>query len=92
VHYRPLAKLTPAEYATAWELTQKLTGAVVKPDFRTVKRREHGLGLEVHALASEAERQTLRTLTLAQTRFPGRESRRSSCSTRPHRGGALFIG
>jgi FAD/FMN-containing dehydrogenase len=56
IHYRPQASLTQAEYQIAWDLTQRLTNKVCTAEFNTVKRREHGLGLEVYALSPPEER------------------------------------
>lgn len=62
IHYRPLASLNRAEYKLAWELTQRLCAEVCTERYNTVKRREHGLGLELYALSSPAERARLKAL------------------------------
>jgi FAD/FMN-containing dehydrogenase len=51
VHYRPQVKATSDEYRRAWQLTQQLTEEICTDTYQTVKRQEHGLGLEVYALA-----------------------------------------
>jgi FAD/FMN-containing dehydrogenase len=56
VHYRPQARATREEYAEAWRLTQELTDAICCDTYQTVKRPEHGLGLEVFSLASQEDR------------------------------------
>ncbi|MFH1533301.1 MAG: FAD-binding oxidoreductase [Pseudomonadota bacterium] len=62
IHYRPLAALTRAEYQEAWELTQRLCAEVCTERYHTVKRREHGLGLELFALSSPEERARMKAL------------------------------
>ncbi len=62
IHYRPLAALTRAEYQTAWELTQRLCKEICNERYNTVKRREHGLGLELYTLSSPEERVRMKSL------------------------------
>lgn len=62
IHYRPLASGTKAEYQKAWDLTQSLSSEVFKDEYQTVKRREHGLGLEVYKLATPEERRSIDSL------------------------------
>lgn len=56
VHYRPQVKASKSEYSKGWQLTQELTQEICTDTYQTVKRQEHGLGLEVYSLASPAER------------------------------------
>ncbi|HJN52156.1 MAG: FAD-binding oxidoreductase [Pseudomonadales bacterium] len=56
VHYRPQVKPTRSEYSKGWQLTQELNREICSDTYQTVKRQEHGLGLEVYSLASPAER------------------------------------
>lgn len=57
IHYRPQALVNKAEYLKAWRLTRELNDAIVKDEkYYTLKRKEHGLGLELFKL-SDPERQ-----------------------------------
>ena len=51
---KTLARIPRASRLTAY------AGAAVRPEMRTVKRREHGLGIEVYALSSDAECRKMR--------------------------------
>jgi FAD/FMN-containing dehydrogenase len=62
VHYRPLALLTREDYARAWDLNQRLCAEICNDKFRTVKRREHGLGLEIFKLSAPDVRQRIQQL------------------------------
>ena len=62
IHYRPLAALTQAEYHEAWELNKRLTAEICTEKYRTVKRREHGLGLEIYSLSPPEERKRMEAL------------------------------
>ena len=62
IHYRPLASATKAEYSTAWDLTQKLCGEICMDKYQTVKRHEHGLGLEIYKYATPEERRRIAEL------------------------------
>ena len=62
IHYRPQAALTKAEFQIAWDLTQRLTNKVCTDEFNTVKRREHGLGLEIYKLSPPEERARMKAL------------------------------
>jgi len=60
IHYRPQALVTKEEYLKAWRLTRVLTDAIVNDEkYFTVKRREHGLGLELFKLSDEQRRSEL---------------------------------
>jgi FAD/FMN-containing dehydrogenase len=56
VHYRPQVKPNRSEYGRGWRLTQELNREICTDEYQTVKRQEHGLGLELYALASPEER------------------------------------
>lgn len=62
IHYRPLASATKKEYAEAWRLTQKLCDEICNESYQTVKRREHGLGLEIYKYATPEERKKMAAL------------------------------
>jgi len=54
------ALVTKAEYLQAWQLTQELTEEILKNEkYCTIKRREHGLGLELFTLSDEKRRAEL---------------------------------
>ncbi len=54
--------MTRAEYQTAWELPQRLCKEICNERYNTVKRREHGLGLELYTLSSPEERARMKAL------------------------------
>jgi FAD/FMN-containing dehydrogenase len=62
IHYRPTAAGTKKDYAEAWRLNEKLTKEICTDKYQTVKRREHGLGLELYSLATPEERQKIEAL------------------------------
>ena len=62
VHYRPQARPTKSEYDEAWQLTRELTASICTDDYQTIKRQEHGLGLEVFSAASPEERERIKHL------------------------------
>ncbi len=68
VHYRPQARPVREDYDQAWVLMRELAEEICQDDYQTIKRQEHGLGLEVYSLASESQRQ--RMLELKQTYDP----------------------
>jgi len=59
VHYRPQAEISRQGLANAWELTQKLREEILKPEYKTENRREHGIGLELLSSVSEDKRREI---------------------------------
>lgn len=62
IHYRPQASLSRTEYHQAWELAQRLCAEICSEKYCTVKRREHGLGLELFSRSSPEERARIKAL------------------------------
>lgn len=62
IHYRPLAAGSKKEYDEAWRLTQKLCDEICRDEYQTIKRREHGLGLELYKFAGPEERKQIAAL------------------------------
>ncbi|MFC1815599.1 FAD-binding oxidoreductase [Thermodesulfobacteriota bacterium] len=63
VHYRPQALVTKEEYLNAWQLTQELTEEILNNEkYCTLKRKEHGLGLELFKLSDEQRKTELSRL------------------------------
>lgn len=60
IHYRPQALVNSEEFQKAWELTQKLTQEIIEnPEYKTLKRMEHGLGLELWKLSENEKRKEI---------------------------------
>jgi len=60
IHYRPQARVNKEEYLKAWQLTQELNEAIVNDEkYATLKRMEHGLGLELYKLSDPQRREEL---------------------------------
>ena len=58
IHYRPQARVNKEEYLKAWQLTQELNEEILNNEkYYTIKRKEHGLGLELFKL-SDSQRKT----------------------------------
>ena len=63
IHYRPQALVNKAEYVKAWQLTRELNDTIVNDEtYCTIKRREHGLGLELFKLSDPRRREELSRL------------------------------
>jgi len=63
IHYRPQALVAKEEYIKAWQLTQELTEEILKKEkYCTIKRKEHGLGLELFKLSDEQRKTELNML------------------------------
>jgi FAD/FMN-containing dehydrogenase len=63
IHYRPQALVAKEEYLKAWQLTQELTEEILhKEKYHTIKRKEHGLGLELFKLSDQQRRMELNML------------------------------
>ena len=63
IHYRPQALVNKAEYVEAWQLTQELNDAIINDEkYCTIKRKEHGLGLELFKLSDPRRREELSRL------------------------------
>ena len=63
IHYRPQALVTKEEYLKAWRLTRQLTEEIVdNRKYSTIKRKEHGLGLELFKLSDPQRRSELSML------------------------------
>ena len=63
IHYRPQALVNKQEYLEAWQLTQELTDAIINDEkYATIKRMEHGLGLELGKLTDPQRREELDAL------------------------------
>ncbi len=63
IHYRPQALVTKEEYLKAWQLTQELNEAIVNNEkYFTLKRKEHGLGLELFKLSDTQRKAELTML------------------------------
>ncbi|MEE8400264.1 MAG: FAD-binding oxidoreductase [Desulfobacterales bacterium] len=60
IHYRPQALVNKTEYLKAWELTRELNDAVINDEkYYTIKRKEHGLGLELFKLSDPERKEEL---------------------------------
>jgi len=60
IHYRPQAQVNRSEYLKAWELTRELDDAIINDEkYATLKRKEHGLGLELYELSDPQRREEL---------------------------------
>ena len=63
IHYRPQAKVNKEEYLKAWQLTRELNDKIINDEkYFTIKRREHGLGLELFKLSDPQRREELSRL------------------------------
>jgi FAD/FMN-containing dehydrogenase len=63
VHYRPQALVNKEEFLEAWQLTRQLTEKIVNnKKYCTIKRKEHGLGLELFKLSDPQRRTELMNL------------------------------
>ena len=63
IHYRPQALVNKEEYLEAWKLTQELNDEIVNDEkYFTLKRMEHGLGLELFKLSDPKRREELSSL------------------------------
>lgn len=62
VHYRPQALMQSDELQLAVTINQELNAEILKPEYETIKRYEHGLGLELYALADEALRKKIQRI------------------------------
>ncbi len=63
IHYRPQARVEKEEYLEAWRLTRALNDEIINDEkYHTLKRMEHGLGLELYKLSDAGRRQELRDL------------------------------
>jgi FAD/FMN-containing dehydrogenase len=60
IHYRPQALVVKEEYLKAWQLVQDLNDKIVNDEkYFTIKRKEHGLGLELYKLSDPQRRKEL---------------------------------
>ena len=63
IHYRPQALVNKEEYLKAWQLTRELNDEIVNDEkCFTLKRMEHGLGLELFKLSDPQRREELTSL------------------------------
>lgn len=63
IHYRPQALVDKEEYLQAWQLTKELNDKIVGDQkYFTIKRKEHGLGLELYKLSDPQRRKELKRL------------------------------
>jgi FAD/FMN-containing dehydrogenase len=63
IHYRPQALVNKEEYLKAWQLTRELNDEIVNDEkYFTLKRMEHGLGLELFKLSDPQRREELTSL------------------------------
>lgn len=53
IHYRPQALMNPENLKLAVTINNELNAEIFQPAFETVKRFEHGLGLELYQFADE---------------------------------------
>lgn len=60
IHYRPQALMVPDVLDMAVAVNNELNAEIFKPQYETVKRFEHGLGLELYQLADDALREKIR--------------------------------
>jgi len=61
--YRPQALVVKEEYLQAWQLTQDLNDKIVNDEqYHTIKRKEHGLGLELYKLSDPQRKKELSSL------------------------------
>jgi len=63
IHYRPQALVNKEEFVSAWQQTQELNKAIIDdPTYATIKRKEHGLGLELSTLSDPQRKEELSRL------------------------------
>ncbi len=63
IHYRPQARVSREEFQKAWQLTRELTEEIIgNKKYFTIKRKEHGLGLELFKFSDKQRKQELREL------------------------------
>ncbi len=62
IHYRPQALMTPEELELAAAVNHELNKEIFKPRYETVKRFEHGLGLELFELGDDALRKKIQRI------------------------------
>ncbi|MBL6990190.1 MAG: FAD-binding oxidoreductase [Bacteriovoracaceae bacterium] len=63
IHYRPQAMVTKDEYLQGWKLTEELTQEIIgNKKYHTIKRKEHGLGLELYKLSDDKRKAELTAL------------------------------
>lgn len=59
IHYRPQALMTSDLLATALTINDEINAEIYKPQYETLKRFEHGLGLELYQLADDAKQEKI---------------------------------